>query len=55
MMAANGPCIVCGKPCGWGVSGYGARNDFKTTWPEAGERQFVHTACLPQKPKENPQ
>ena len=46
-MAANGPCVKCGKPCGWGVVGPGGRSDFKTTFPVDGERQFIHKACLP--------
>lgn len=48
-MGANGQCIKCGKPCGWGVAMSGARMDFKTTFPVNGERQFVHTACLPKR------
>lgn len=44
-MAANGPCVVCGKPCGWGVAMSGHRMDFYTTFPVDGQRQFMHKAC----------
>jgi hypothetical protein len=47
LMAANGPCVVCGKPCGWGVANGQYINRFRTTFPVGGERQFIHQDCLP--------